>query len=575
MGVAASKFDSLTLSDKEDHDHQGNRPTTHDHPDHLTHDHTDDHTTHDHTDHPPHDTMASQPSEPFECGVCADDKPATEAIEIAGDQVCKDCFDESVKPLFDAAVEHEHSYPVAWGSEKLDPANFKDFLPTELVEKWEKKVKEYETPGKERIYCKHQEDGKACETFIGRMSATSSKSFTIIYCGDCGGSACGSCGAISPNRTSHVCTFPSADGNDDPFEEMQRGKDYQLCPSCSTPVSLRDGCNHLKCNHPSCGQFFCYICGDKTARIELEHFKRGGCPKYNQPGAANAHHDEGQIMQDDEWLLMFPPFLRDEELRRIETAMEPLHNSLHVIVNPQPRDMDNMPARKLRLLHALFRAMRLQYEDTALQDTIARTEQEQRTYHRRADEVEASAQRLAEVGAELEPSLQDALDFFFSRHAPLVQRVEAHLDQLWEQRLIDLPLYLDRKLWRSLEKREPFVQQAYNVADAKVREASAQQELIRGDALQALLVSISSNIIMVLKFLHELPAIRDVELLRRKKEDVAAAILEVVRDNGKIEFKHGGWNTNLRLRVAVATFWNQADGFEGRVEERIVALELD
>ena len=68
-------------------------------------------------------------------------------------------------------------------------------------------------------------------------------------------------------------------------------------------LALESGCNHLICNR--CGTNFCFVCGEE-ADANSGHWNAGNpCPRYNQPGAANAQHDEdfepGEIEEDIEF----------------------------------------------------------------------------------------------------------------------------------------------------------------------------------------------------------------------------------------------------------------------------------
>ncbi|KAK4575410.1 hypothetical protein LTR86_001264 [Recurvomyces mirabilis] len=69
-----------------------------------------------------------------------------------------------------------------------------------------------------------------------------------------------------------------------------KGVDYQICPNdkCKKRWNLDSGCNSLRC---VCRTHFCYICGEK-ARHDSDHWRKGRCPQYNQPGTAKVQHDD-------------------------------------------------------------------------------------------------------------------------------------------------------------------------------------------------------------------------------------------------------------------------------------------
>ncbi|KAK3674849.1 hypothetical protein LTR78_005193 [Recurvomyces mirabilis] len=268
-------------------------------------------------------TTTSCPQESkFDCAVCYDTYPQSQGIEVVpGDAICHDCFTESLLPKFLAALQHEHAYPVKWGAIKLDPALFSRILREGLTVKWVFKVREYATPVKERIYCANLRRtmagsgfGKAlsveeiemavdeecpmqeCGSFLGARAPPTGARATVT-CTSCTGNTCGLCASsFFEPPTQHHCTDAVDKETRDAFEGMVKGKDYQLCPECCAPVELRDGCNHIFCEAGSCNAAFCFICGMAVKRREVEHWKKGmPCPRWNQPGAENAHHDPAPL----------------------------------------------------------------------------------------------------------------------------------------------------------------------------------------------------------------------------------------------------------------------------------------
>ncbi|KAK1813485.1 hypothetical protein LTR12_012133 [Friedmanniomyces endolithicus] len=260
-----------------------------------------------------------------ECGVCADDVSVDECILITPteDVVCFQCFEEGVKPLFEKALLHEHEYPARWGPTKLDPTQFAKLLPPSFTMKWIFRQREYERPAKEKVYCRHlvasnessnaalkdPADSRAvdaecstheCGRFLGIiLPPTGARS--IYDCIACKRSTCGVC-AVSylQGGCKHVCIVLSEDvpAEDDPYKDMKRGKDYQLCPKCDVPVELKAGCNFMTCR---CGAWFCYICGiqlySNADAGKGNHFEEGKpCPRWNQPGTNTAHYDTSPLL---------------------------------------------------------------------------------------------------------------------------------------------------------------------------------------------------------------------------------------------------------------------------------------
>ncbi|KAK7404011.1 hypothetical protein QQX98_010182 [Neonectria punicea] len=105
---------------------------------------------------------------------------------------------------------------------------------------------EVQVPAPDRLYC---HDG-TCATFIPPGSRG--------VCLGCGMRTCEACG-----RRGHEGLERCGDGAEDgeALEDVWASMDRNgivNCPGCGRMVSLRDGCNHMRC---ACGTEFCYICG--------------------------------------------------------------------------------------------------------------------------------------------------------------------------------------------------------------------------------------------------------------------------------------------------------------------------
>ncbi|KAK1077617.1 hypothetical protein LTR33_007935 [Friedmanniomyces endolithicus] len=271
-------------------------------------------------------TPVAVPSIPLkECGVCTYDVCVDQCIPITPteDVVCFQCFEEGVKPLFEKALLHEHEYPARWGATTLDPTHFAKLLHPSFATKWIFRQREYDRPAKEKVYCRHlvasnessnaalkdPADSRAvdaecstreCGRFLGIiLPPTGARS--IYDCIACKRSTCGIC-AVSylQGGCEHVCIVLSEDApaGDDPYKDMKRGKDYQLCPKCDVPDELEAGCNFMTCR---CRAWFCYICGiqlfSNADAGKGNHFEEGKpCPRWNQPGSNTAHYDISPVL---------------------------------------------------------------------------------------------------------------------------------------------------------------------------------------------------------------------------------------------------------------------------------------
>jgi hypothetical protein len=132
-----------------------------------------------------------------------------------------------ISSLFKKAVKDDADYPARWGSEELNPHDFPSIL---------------------------------------------SQFFTFLYCWM--GEDLAALRAAQPPE---------------PLEGQVLGVDYQLCPVCTTAISLTEGCNHMICR---CGTSFCFICGLEAGHYERGHWTRkNGCPRYNSVGSGQERWD--------------------------------------------------------------------------------------------------------------------------------------------------------------------------------------------------------------------------------------------------------------------------------------------
>ncbi|KAK4547080.1 hypothetical protein LTR36_001301 [Oleoguttula mirabilis] len=230
---------------------------------------------------------------------------------MVGDGICADCFESTIRSAFEAALQHEQAHPVTWGPTELEPEDFGHLFSSEFKAQWREKMVEYRTPAAKRVYCQHlvhtgleaatsaqeQTERLECGKFIGEYSSEVRVVMHMFLCPDCKGIVCLSCGiavisnnAVCTRTGMHKCN-PTRPDPMARFEGLVRGKDIQFCPaiSCGSPITLSDGCNTIHCS--SCQTSFCFICGI-AAKHASGHWRHGSpCPRWNQPGAGNAHDD--------------------------------------------------------------------------------------------------------------------------------------------------------------------------------------------------------------------------------------------------------------------------------------------
>ncbi|KAK5740020.1 hypothetical protein LTR17_004917 [Elasticomyces elasticus] len=248
------------------------------------------------------------------CTVClSEDSDEAKHFLIDGDLVCGECIADSLGTRFLDAIKHEHLWPVRWGAATVSPLDFPAVFPAGLDVQWRARVKEYKVKRPDRVYCKHlvlaecipqpaitgsevQDQCPAilttCGCFLGAMQLYQGG----VYCEHCLGFACRACGEPISQTVVHQCgAEAAAAAAAAELAKMKtvvlagkcRGRDYQECPTCTEPVFLVDGCNAMLC---VCFTHFCFICGVE-AHHDSTHWRQGGCPRWNQPGATNAQYD--------------------------------------------------------------------------------------------------------------------------------------------------------------------------------------------------------------------------------------------------------------------------------------------
>ncbi|KAK5701515.1 hypothetical protein LTR97_004330 [Elasticomyces elasticus] len=249
------------------------------------------------------------------CTVClSGNSDEAKHFLVDGDLVCTDCIIDSLGIIFLDAIKHERLWPVRWGAATVSPLDFPGVFPKSLEVQWRARGEEYKVKRPDRVYCKHlvlaadgesrltiaggevqdqcPEDLTTCGRFLGAMQLHQGG----MHCEHCSGYACKACGESMSLTIVHECgAEAAAAAAAAELAEMKtallagkcRGRDYQECPTCTEPVFLIDGCNAMLC---VCFTHFCFICGVE-AHHDSTHWRQGGCPRWNQPGAENAYYD--------------------------------------------------------------------------------------------------------------------------------------------------------------------------------------------------------------------------------------------------------------------------------------------
>lgn len=210
------------------------------------------------------------PSRMHRCIACAEDTEFVNVVRVpCRHEYCRSCLES----LFNASMTDESLFPPRCCRQPIVMSIARIFLKSDLVQQYEKKKIEFETPN--RTYCY----SAGCSAFI----ETSHIEGEVATCSDCGRTTCTSC-----KGRAHIGDCP----NDTSLQQLldtARENGWQRCFSCWRMVELDHGCNHMKfvatllfpfaCDfltegHDSChcGAQFCYNCGLRWKSCSCEQW---------------------------------------------------------------------------------------------------------------------------------------------------------------------------------------------------------------------------------------------------------------------------------------------------------------
>jgi len=237
------------------------------------------------------------PKTHFECVLCGDEKFEALPRWVGDSRICDECAEEDVVPQFLDALDYEYLYPPMWGNVVMDIWTFWDLLDDDFKDAWSRKVQEYKTPVEFRLYCEHRSviDGNVCGAYLG------AKGSGYVCCSQCRHYTCGRCEAGISNAMAHRCQEVV---KEDPFEKLNRGRDYQQCPGCKKEIFQAAGCNHMTCI-PPCETHFCFFCGQQVAARRSGHWQGNSCPRFGVVGKTMlwdnvGEHSEPESEDDEE-----------------------------------------------------------------------------------------------------------------------------------------------------------------------------------------------------------------------------------------------------------------------------------
>ncbi|PYH29936.1 BRcat and Rcat domain-containing protein [Aspergillus neoniger CBS 115656] len=164
-------------------------------------------------------------------------------------EYCRSCLAD----LFESSMTDESLFPPRCCRQPIDLTTARIFLKSDLVEQYQKKKVEYETPN--RTYCYSSN----CGAFID----ISHISGEVATCPDCGHTTCANC-----KGRAHTGDCPD-DSSLQQLLATAQENGWQRCFSCWRVVELSYGCNHMICH---CGAEFCYNCGLEWKKCECEQW---------------------------------------------------------------------------------------------------------------------------------------------------------------------------------------------------------------------------------------------------------------------------------------------------------------
>ncbi|KFZ20941.1 hypothetical protein V502_02968 [Pseudogymnoascus sp. VKM F-4520 (FW-2644)] len=186
------------------------------------------------------------------CEACREEKKFFEVARVpCRHEYCRACLED----LFKTAMTDESYFPPRCCHQQIPIIAVRIFLSSELVQAFERKKIEFETPN--RTYCYLP----TCSAFINTQDVNGEGA----ECHECGSMTCTTCKAAA-----HAGDCPN-DAALQQVLETARENGWQRCYSCWRLVELDHGCNHMTCR---CGAQFCYVCGQK--------WKNCGCEQWDE-----------------------------------------------------------------------------------------------------------------------------------------------------------------------------------------------------------------------------------------------------------------------------------------------------
>ncbi|KAM0721460.1 hypothetical protein Q7P37_002384 [Cladosporium fusiforme] len=239
-----------------------------------------------------HDRPYADPT----CSICLDDVPEEQkGTDINNTTVCNGCL----ALVVERSINGDDKFPPTINMRRFNVLDFDDILKSDLIARYHQKQREYEVFPVNRVYC-------ACGCFVGKLVKQRPGENFFAY-GGCKNTTCTKlycliCATLLSNNTlegsiaDHDCLGKLEKTRLERqalVDSLERGTNYQLCPTCHQIINLREACNHITCE---CGESFCYVCGESTSEASGHWDVQGGrCPRY---GAVRPAMEELILPQD-------------------------------------------------------------------------------------------------------------------------------------------------------------------------------------------------------------------------------------------------------------------------------------
>ena len=250
-----------------------------------------------------------------DCHICCEE---SNLLLINRIHTCTTCINKLIRPVVNGSA----MYPVIINNEPADLKAHEKHLSRTLFQQYAQMEEIESIPPHLRVHCANQHfAGKRVEA-----SADGTYLAEISLCDECKCATCLICRKdLDMNATTlariadHGCKAEldaEEKTREEAFEGLERGKDYQFCPTYKRDVQLAEACHHIAC---PCKTHFCYECGEV---LEDGHYKLGKCTHYPVPPSAPAPAVEplqlhGEVARDrtDRLWALYDTFLRVGEER--------------------------------------------------------------------------------------------------------------------------------------------------------------------------------------------------------------------------------------------------------------------